>query len=273
MYTTFSIVNKRKNGLFKSIIITFFPVLGIILVLVLFHSFGQKHSKEQNSQVHSTLELGTNLVNVASELNYVPIRDALLLNDNRTKRRLLIHCLKENAVPDPIILQMALENEDSETSHYAATAIMEMKRKLQNSIQIFSARMHRHPDDMSITFEYADTINDFLQSGFLDEKTKQKYQGIYSALLEKILDDEKRTNQHFIDKINLELEQKNYQKAKLYSNRFKEEYPLDEMAYLLAMKLQFSLNNQTELKKVLKELKERPIYLSEFGLSIVRYWT
>src|SRR4051812_19179699 len=139
-----SVWKKWENGLIKTVLITFFPVIGLLLVLYLFKPIKVHPATENTNHLEmADFSFPVNQVNVEKEINFVPIQDALLLNDNQTKRKLLIHSLKENSIQNTSILTNALQNEDTETSHYAATAIMEMKRKLQNSLQEFAEKLER----------------------------------------------------------------------------------------------------------------------------------
>lgn len=276
-YGFHTIRKKKENGLIKVLIVTFFPLFGMILTVYLFpkkpiqiHQINNVNN-EGKKKVADVKQFRS--VHVENEINFVPIQDALILNDNKTKRKLIIHSLKENSIQNPDILRQALQNEDSETSHYAATAIMEMKRKLLNSIREYSVMLDEKPNDVEVLTSYAEVIKEYLRSGFLDRGTYQRYQSLLSSVLEKILESQKINKDHFIDKILCELELMNHRKASYYSELFLEEYPEDEMAYIMAMKLQYTLQNPIALQQIINELKKQPVHLSAKGLSIIRYWT
>ncbi|WP_042461048.1 hypothetical protein [Neobacillus dielmonensis] len=279
-YAVVGIRRKKENILIKSLLITFFPFLGFLLVVYLF-----KPIKSDNSQPRSThdgndepitvIEGEISLyktIDVESEINFVPIQEALLLNDNSIKRKLMIHSLKENSIGNPIVLEKALKCDDSETSHYAATAIMEMKRKLMNSIQELASVLEERPNDPEVLISYAEVIKTYINSGFLDEGTYKQYQSLQSSVLERILLSEQSQKQHYIDKIDCDLNLRAYDKAAYFCEKFLAEYPNDEMAYITAMKLQYKLSNSQKLQDILTTLKKQPVKLSAQGLSLIRFW-
>jgi hypothetical protein len=282
-YTVVAISRKKENGLIKSSLIIFLPVVGFVLVLYLFKPVRQLSplpSQEVEEEiVISPGGTGTDddgsfykTINIENEINVVPIQDALLLNDNKIKRKLLIQSLKENSIENTKVLEKALESDDSETSHYAATAIMEMKRKLLNSMQELGLLLEKKPDNFQILRSYAETINKYLKSGFLDDGTYKQYQSLLSTVLEKLLVSGQGQSQHYIDKINCDLALVDYEKAAYYSERFLVEHPKEEMAYIMAMKLHYILKNPSQLQSVISTLKRRPVRLSAQGLSIIRFW-
>lgn len=279
IYAGLSVWKKRQNGLIIAIMITFLPVIGLVLALYLFKSSGFRRQLEARgpdfllAQGEQAVRIQLRQpVEIEKEMNLVPIQDALLLNDNKTKRKLLIHSLKENTIQNPIVLEKALENEDSETSHYAATAIMEIKRKLLNRIQLLEEELKKKPDDAHVLSTYAGVICEYLHKGFLDAGTYHEYQILLSAVLERILTGGHGSKQHYIDKINTDLELHEYKKANFYCERFMEDYSDDEMAYLLAMKLHYTLKNSSRLQEVISLLKKQSVRLSPQGLSMIRFW-
>jgi hypothetical protein len=278
-YTVFVIRKKKENGLIKALMITFLPGLGYVLALYLFKPRKYSSSHEEQDAIN---ELGIEKsqdnfnflqpVDIESEINVVPIQDALLLNNNKIKRKLLIHSLKENSIQNTKVLESALKNEDSETSHYAASAIMEMKRKLVNSIQELAEQLKENENDVSIMSTYSEVINRYLKSGFLDEGAYKQYLSLLSEVLEKIIASGQGKRQHYIDKINCDLDLLKFEAAAYHSDMFMEKHPNDETAYIMAMKLHYTLQNPIDLQKAMTTLKNQPVRLSAQGLSIIRFW-
>lgn len=276
-YGCFSLLKKKENGLIKTVIITFLPGLGMLLAFYLFRLTSTppvseaetaRFGDEENTDYSDAIQP----LDLEKETNFVPLGDALLLNDNKTKRKLLIHSLKENSIQNPKLLNVALKDEDSETSHYAATSIMEMKRKLHNSIQDLSEKLNDNPTDLTLLTAYADAIKKYLKSELLDEGSYRQYQISFSSVLENIIDTGKGSIQQFIDKVDADLELHDYDKASFYSELFMEKYPLEEKAYITAMKLQYILQNRTALQEIISRLKRQPVHLSASSLDVIRYW-
>jgi len=257
----------------------FFPVGGWILVKQLLNKRNiatLESKRNENTEYYKDNEkiyMPLNKVEFAKEVNFVPIQDALLLNDNKTKRKLIIHSIKENSIQNPELLKEALLNEDSETSHYAASALLEMNRNLLNSMQECAAKLDLEPNHGDCLLLYCDTIKKYITQNSHDEAIKNKYLLIFADVLERILESNLFSEQHFEDKIECELELKNFEKAKFYSDQFIEVFPLAEKAYVSALKLYYKCNNLQEMRSILQRFKKQPIHLSPQSMGIIRYWS
>jgi tetratricopeptide (TPR) repeat protein len=253
------------------------PVIGIVLVLYLFKRRNgvQLNEKDSISSAKGSIRKHVaypKVVDIKKEINIIPFQDALNLNENKIKRKLLIHILKGETGPNITALKKALDDEDSETSHYAATAITEIKRHQQNSIQDLSKQLEDDPNNVNLMIEFVGVLKDFLGNGFLDRDTYKYYQLQQRKLLSNILQRGAGSNQHYIEKINCEIELKEYQEALMDCHRFLEAYPLDEMSYIMTMKVHYSTGNYSGLQSTMKAMLSRPVTLSASGIEIIRFW-
>src|SRR4030042_1776780 len=63
-------------------------------------------------------------VDFEKEINTVPLEDSLNFSDNKSKRAYLIYILKKDFISHIKGLQKAIKSQDTETSHYAAAALV-----------------------------------------------------------------------------------------------------------------------------------------------------
>ncbi len=267
-YVIFLMYRKKQDRLIKAIIIAFFPIIGFIFVHYLLKETKLQDTYQDKEEHTLKLNYLHQNLDVEWEMNIIPIQDALLLNENKIKRKLLIYSLKENIIKNTKILKKALQNEDSETSHYAAAAIMERKRKLLNSIREMDTVLKENPDDFVVMSSYIETMKQYLQGEFFDEGLHK-----YNQLLEKLLTSGHAQMNHYVDKINRDLAEKNYEQALYYSKKCIEAYPFEEQAYIMKMKVHYTMQNGLDLQKTIEKLKTQPIHLSKKGLSVIRFWT
>ena len=99
----------------------------------------------------------------------------------------MIDVLKDDATRYMDVVKTAVENEDTETSHYAVSAIMEVKRKLALTIRQLSDEFARNPDDIGVACEYRDALKQYMDSGFMDENTLRVYRNKYIDVLRTII--------------------------------------------------------------------------------------
>lgn len=207
------------------------------------------------------------------ELDVIPIEDALLVSEHKTRRRVLIDMLKQDAVNYLEILQSAISNEDKETSYYAVSAIMEAKRKLQLALQDFSVKFEKDPTDLLVVKTYAEVLHDYMRSGFLDERTLLKYRYIYRAVLKQWLLLEPHHEWAYQESVDLELALGSYVDAERIAHAYMEAVPDSEKAYVTMMKVHYETRSIQRLHETLERLKNSPIKLSNEALTMVRFWS
>jgi len=269
-----------KEWLLRFAVVAVFPVIGWLLPLFwpgkLYKDAGEKledyiaaQQKEMSVQhmgIYSKLE-------AEKELNVLSIEEALLVSEHNTRRKVMIDVLKQDAINYLEILQTAVSNEDTETSHYAVSAIMEVKRKLTLSLQELSVQYENNKDDEHLLSAYAEVLKGYLRSGFLDERTLRKYKFIYVGVLERYTELSENAEQAFVDKIDMELELESYAAAEQTCRLFEERYPLSESVYLCYLKIYYTIKSSEKLYHTLEELKKSPIKLSNHALMLVRFWS
>ncbi|MBW7474748.1 hypothetical protein K0T92_08315 [Paenibacillus oenotherae] len=213
-------------------------------------------------------------VDVKKEVNMVPLEEGLVVNDLFTRRRLLLDVLKEDIDQDMIpLLEQAVNNEDTETSHYAVTAVMEIKRKLMLSVQKWSVEYQNNKDDSGVVLEYAHAVKQYMTSGFMDRRMHNTYRKTYASLLSQLIESEARSEALFVEKLNCEMELANYSEALRVSELFRKHYPESEKAYVTALDLYYRLKMKEAFFETLEQLKALKIRVSNSALTIIRYWS
>lgn len=207
------------------------------------------------------------------ERNLVPLEEALLISDTVTRRRVMIDLLKLDTMKYLDVLQLAVSNEDTETSHYAVSAIMELKRKLTLTMQELSVRYEADKDDPHLLQSYADVLQSYLNSGFLDERTMMKHRYTYIAVLGRLIELDPGQIGTYTDKIEAEFAAGLYVDAEQTAKQFAERHPREEDAYLLLLKVYYNRRSFVQIRSTLNRMKASPIRFSNRALALVRYWS
>lgn len=265
--------------LLKWVIVVFLPIIGWLLAsiwpkkwLKRDESFFESYMNSQSEDISIRLLTSKETVKKNEELNIVAIEEALLVSDFSTRRRVLIDILKQDAMQYIDVLKIAVINEDTETSHYAVTAVVEVKRKLTILLQKLAVEYSRNPEDSQVAYTYAEVIKEYLRSGFIDAQSMKQYQITYIQLLDHLIQADQASEKIFIEKIEMELTVQDLAKAEQTAHHFKARYPLCEDAYLQSMSIYFKARAFEKLQDELALLKKAPITLSNRALTIVRYW-
>ncbi len=272
---------KEKKGIIncitRSFILLFFPVLGLIYLII----SDQIERKDRVTFVREIENIFTiehqemtmyKKVNTNKEMNMVPLEETLLMNDTKVKRRLLLDALKEDSLQRISVLEMALKDADTETSHYAATALVEVKRKLLLDLQELEIQYEKDHKNIEILVLYTDVLKKFLSIPLLDQRTYRKYNHLYLAMLENLLEVYQKEEQYFVEKIKGELQQYDYLKVQRYCDQFRACFPDSETPFLMLMNYYYEIKDTESFNRTLKELKSSHVQLSHKGLTSVRFW-
>jgi hypothetical protein len=269
-----------REWLLKWLIVTALPVVGWLFPIFWPKHWFQTKSGEMETDLFELKDdpdlrqMGIHsMVEVEKELNVVSIEEALIVSEYAVRRKVMINVLKEDSMKYMDILQKAVSNEDTETSHYAVSAIMEMKRKLTLSLQELSLNYETNKDDAYILRTYADVLNNYMKSGFLDERTLRKYKFTYILVLEQLIGLLPEDDSAYIEKVDAELEVGGLLEAEKTALLYLDRHPESEDAYLCLLKVYFYMKSYIRLQEILNLLKRSPIRLSNRALTLVRYWS
>lgn len=270
------IVRCKNNWLPLFLLLIFCPFIGPVIAISMY----RQRVNEENTLPDWIINANQNQVeqqsfvpiDVEKEKNNIPVIDAILLNENKVKRKLLMDLLKNNSPNNMKVLNFALQSQDSETSHYAASAILEIKRKLLNTIHKLEQELENNPNDLNKLCSYVEAIKEYTDNGFFDSITEDKYKGIYSSTLEKMIEIEPFNEEFYVKKINHDIEARRFEIAKYYGEMFLRYCPNEEDAYFMIMQLHYEMKNFEELHNVLEKLKQSTVRLSPKGLEKMRFW-
>ncbi|MGO5065010.1 tetratricopeptide repeat protein [Clostridium sp. LCP25S3_F8] len=267
----------REECFVGFIIMICLPFFGSIFYIINIYYRKKITSKFNNSELEKdNYSKSDNLKSkpfyLSKNMEVIPIEDALVLNDEKIKKSLIINVLKSDSYKYLDFLKEAIRDEDTETSHYAATAVTEVKRKLTLAIQEFKEKYQKNKTDLTIIKAYADALKKYNDSGLLDKNAYQKNLSTYKELLEKIIEMEAADEYLYEEIINCYIILKDFERAIEYCNQYFENFKKSEKPYLLIMKIYFINKNRTKFNKVLRKLRESNIILNRDSLNLIKFW-
>ncbi|MDQ8736271.1 hypothetical protein [Paenibacillus sp. LHD-38] len=274
----------KREWLLRFILAAALPVIGFLLPLFWRKRWHERNASHASARI-AELDVAVTIEDLSGhtgiyrkpetekEMNVVPLEEALLVNDFTNRRRIMIDLLKRDSLEYLEVLRLAVSNEDTETSHYAVSAIMEIKRKLTLTLQELAVKYEDNKQDAYLLASYADVLNSYMRSGFLDERTMLKHKYTYTEVLGKLIEADPDTAGAYTDKLEMELDLGEYAAAERTAKRFIERFPRSEDAYLSLMNVYFTLRSIDQLKQTLEQLKQSPIRLSSKAIIAVRFWS
>jgi tetratricopeptide (TPR) repeat protein len=266
-----------QESIYRFIIVFLLPVFGFVYFFI--DMITNKFAKGSDSILKSYLDYIKEKnrvdyiegIDFEKEINVVPMEDSLIFNENKTKRSYLIHILKKGFASHVKGLKKALVNDDTETSHYAAAALMEIKNQFELMIQSASEKYERNKGDVSVLQEYVSILKKYLNSSIPDKVDYYRYLKEYSIILEKLLSKHKTSEVYFTDKISCDIKLGDYDSAGEFCKRFLSYFPNSEKPYLALMKLKYFTHNYKAFTAVLNNLKKADFNLSERAKSIINF--
>lgn len=206
-----------------------------------------------------------------AETDRIPMEEALLVSDLSYRREMVMRLLDE---ADPLVclpaLRRALANEDSETSHYASVAIMELRRKLQQQLDEEEARWRKAPRDADACAAWEELLYKVMQTDLFDRDVRRRLVQCHTALTSQMLRADHPSEACLHHRIQMELQQGRCAQAQQLCTRYLKEYPHSEQAVQDQMAVCVQAKNSSGLQTFLTGLRSRPVLLTAPTLAWIR---
>ncbi|MDO3411582.1 hypothetical protein QWJ34_17595 [Saccharibacillus sp. CPCC 101409] len=271
--------DSRREAAIRLAFAAAFPVIGFLFPL--FRRMAPEDGDLREAKLESLLNASApeepgrlaELREPEREVNIVPLEEALLIGDLASRRRTMIELLNGDATRNLETIKLAVSNEDTETSHYAVSALVEIKRKLNRSLQELSVQYEFSRQDPVFLKNYAGVLHDYIRSGFLDDDTMQRLRFDLAGVLQLRIEADPGSFDAYEEKVAAELELHNYAAAETAARIFAERFPGREEPYLLLLNLYYSMRAPALFQETLLSLKRSDTRLTSRGLKSVRFWS
>lgn len=270
--------NGLQDSIYKLIIVFFMP--GLSLLFFILSAIINKFIRRKNGELESYLRAihkhdhiyQEEAIDFEKEINTVPLNDMLLRSGSRQKRKYLIYILKKDFAGHIKGLKRALKSDDSETSHYAAAALMEIKRQFESMIQNAEEDYRAGIKDSQSLKVYIMALKKYLASGLADNVDFYDFQDKYALALEEYISKYEAPEEYYSEKISSEILLGDYESAAQYCNLFKAKFPESEKPYISCLKLNYKLKDSQEFEKLLSEIQNKNLAVSGELAVITSYW-
>lgn len=265
-----------QKGAFCFVLCLALPVAGPLLLRMYDHQSRRSEQTDYTDLFRGSKFRSDNLLQLQkpdlySETDRVPMEEALLVSDLTYRREMVMRLLD---VKDPLVclpaLRRALANEDSETSHYASVAIMELRRKLQQQLDEAELRWRKAPQDAAVCAEWETLLYKAIQTDLFDMDVRRRLLRRHTTLTDKMLRAPRPSEACLHHRIQLELQQNHCAQAQRLCTRYLKVYPNSELAVRDQMTVCVQSKNGSGLQKFLRGLRDRPVLLTASTLAWVR---
>lgn len=205
------------------------------------------------------------------ELNKVSMTEALKLTSYKYRRNMIMQLLNEDDTLQYLdVLQDALDNEDTETSHYASTVIMELQRKIQEELIEKEVLYEQDPSDHAYAAQWEEILYKVVNSNLYDESNRKRYFAKYHCVSDNLLSAEMPEEIYLKNRIDISFLEKNYTEGQKFCTEYLRLYPGSEDAVLCQIQLFIRTKDSKGMQDFLESLSDRPVVLTKKTLKYIR---
>lgn len=207
------------------------------------------------------------------ERNIVPLEDAIAVSDTESLRSLMLNVVKGDIQESLSAISMALDSEDSETSHYAASVLQEALDKFRTNVQKGYLQIcEDEKSNVDFAFVLFDQMNAILRQKVfteIEQKSMVHMMDEIGDILYRL--DRKRMSSEQMEAIFLRLlEIDEFADCQKWCERAEYLFPDELATYTCQLKLYFNTGNRNRFFRVLQDLKESDIIVDNETLELIR---
>lgn len=275
-----TILYRREKGLQQEMILPVVyavPVFGALCFLTRIWIEERKHLGEKDiSQDYSDLMKGRYQrieVEENSDMQVVPLEEALLVNDAKVRHSMMLNILHKNPNEYIGMLQRASNSDDMEVTHYATTMMMEIMTEYEKKLQEYEKSYQKNPSDKGLLREYIFYLDEFIHSKLATGNIEKIHRRNLAKLLEEYMNGREQIGRMIFISIENYLLLGENDRARELLERAKKEYPDDERVYRLYGHYFHSEKDYESIQKMVSYIKENQIYLSHEGRDWLTFWS
>ena len=212
------------------------------------------------------------------ERNLIPVEEAITVTDRENLRGLMLDVVRGDVRKSLSTISLALDSEDSETAHYAASILQDVLNDFRSNVQKAYQQM-KEKDEEEERPERASIAHMLIN--YMDPVLKQH---VFTALEQKnqvdILDDvcemlyeadpeSMDSGEYETASLRL-LEVSEFERSRKWCGRAAERYPEALSTYTCWLKLYFSMGEKESFFQVMDELKQSGISIDRETLEMIR---
>ena len=173
-------------------------------------------------------------------------------------------------------ITLALESEDSETSHYAAAVLSDELNKFRIYVQKLLLKIKDEDDSQTDCEEMLiDYMNNILKQHIFSEHEQRKFVISMTETAELLYEkDNSRLTLERCEAVCLRLlELKDYEKCEKWCLRVEERYPDELAAFTCKLKLYFAKQDRDAFFETLDALKKSDVVIDSETLELIRIFS
>lgn len=271
--------DNRRTYLIRVIIMVLCPIIGPLFFLIshLIYMTIFRQEVDLEDVIFSKERVKTNAkADEERERNLVPLEEALAVSDKKNLRMLMLNVIRGDLQDSLESISLALNSEDSETSHYAASVLRDELNDFRVKVQkIYTDIKEEKPEQTDSEEMLIDYMNRILCQKVFTEIEQAKFVNIMVEAAESIYQkNASRMLPQRYEAVCLRLiEQKQFEQADLWCERLAKQFSDELVAYTCRLKLYFKENDRDRFFLVMDQLKKSDIIIDNETLELIRVFS
>ena len=207
------------------------------------------------------------------EKNMVSLEEALEVTDKKSLRTLMLNVIRGDYRKSLASITLALNSEDSETSHYAASILQDVLNDFRSEVQEkYLQCQEKNEQQEENCIRLAEYMNSILEQKVLTDLEQHSMTEKMKEVLETAwqLDKGKISSTTYEEICLRLLDIKDYADCDTWCERAMEQYPRVLSSYTCKLKLYFSCGEKEKFFRVMKDLRELDITIDNETLELIR---
>ncbi len=210
------------------------------------------------------------------EGNIVPIEEALAISDKESLRNLVMNVVRGNVHNSLASISLALNSEDTETAHYAASVLRdELNDFRQRSQELYNLMNSGDGRSLEYASELIEYMNGILAQNVFHDMEQKTYVDMMEDAVEFIYaGDKEKLTAEYLEWVCLRLLNiKEYERMEKWCIRSMELYPNELSTYTCRLKLYFTVGDRTKFFEALDQLKASNVVIDKETLELIRIFS
>lgn len=207
------------------------------------------------------------------ESNLVPLEEAIEITDTDNLRGLMMNVVRGDIQKSLASIMLALNSEDTETAHYAASVLQDALNDFRANVQKqYNLIMEENPEQIELAEALIDYMDQVLVQHVFTEMEQERYVGILGEICELLYNkDRTRMTSTRYEAVSLRyLELEDYENSEKWCERAEYHYPNTLATYSCLLKLYFNSGQKRKFFEVIDELKHSSVVLDHEMLELIR---
>lgn len=210
------------------------------------------------------------------ERNIVPIEEAVAANEKKDLRMAMMNVLKGEIQGSLASIALALNTEDSESSHYAASVLSDELNAFRiNTQKMYQEIGKEEPEETGCEELLLNYMDNILKQGVFSGLEQKKYVRMMAEAAEIFYGkrEDGLTEQQMESVCLRLLEINDFATSEKWCLRLAEKYPDRLSAYTCKLKLYFKSKNKADFFKTLSDLKQSDVVIDNETLELIRVFS